>query len=314
MKLHHFAVWTGDINRLAGFYLAHFDCFAGPSYFNPRTGFRSRFLHFSDGGSLEIMAGLQTETSDRKERSGYAHLAISLPNPETVDHLTQLLARGGSPVLDGPRFTGDGYYESKLADPDGNLIELTTPASPPRPLLALRKVKPGDFHASDQFSDSKFAAPSHSVTPITDANNPRVEFDWLAEEGSKMVAKISFARIPVIQQQNEAGFLFITNIWETDDSPQAELLDLLMMTAIAEAKASGWSSIFHGFADHLPALGFKPIEDSGILPPGKSRFPGLKVLPLWDGLSLPDFKAWPFLEKFGIPILSNESDRSQENY
>jgi len=26
--------------------------------------------------------------------------------------------------LNGPRMTGDGYYESVLSDPEGNLIEL----------------------------------------------------------------------------------------------------------------------------------------------------------------------------------------------
>jgi lactoylglutathione lyase len=28
-------------------------------------------------------------------------------------------------VLDGPRRTGDGYYESVVLDPDGNRVELT---------------------------------------------------------------------------------------------------------------------------------------------------------------------------------------------
>jgi len=28
-------------------------------------------------------------------------------------------------VIDGPRFTGDGYYESVVLDPENNRIELT---------------------------------------------------------------------------------------------------------------------------------------------------------------------------------------------
>jgi lactoylglutathione lyase len=42
-----------------------------------------------------------------------------------VDELTQRLKDDGYPVLDGPRRTGDGYYESVVLDPDGNRIELT---------------------------------------------------------------------------------------------------------------------------------------------------------------------------------------------
>jgi lactoylglutathione lyase len=42
-----------------------------------------------------------------------------------VERLTERLRADGHPVLDGPRRTGDGYYESTVQDPDGNRIELT---------------------------------------------------------------------------------------------------------------------------------------------------------------------------------------------
>jgi lactoylglutathione lyase len=42
-----------------------------------------------------------------------------------VDALTREIAAAGHPVLDGPRRTGDGYYESVVVDPDGNRIEIT---------------------------------------------------------------------------------------------------------------------------------------------------------------------------------------------
>ncbi len=42
-----------------------------------------------------------------------------------ADALTARLRDDGYAVLDGPRRTGDGYYESVVLDPDGNRLELT---------------------------------------------------------------------------------------------------------------------------------------------------------------------------------------------
>jgi predicted lactoylglutathione lyase len=42
-----------------------------------------------------------------------------------VRELTETLRRKGVAVKSEPRRTGDGYYESAITDPDGNLIELT---------------------------------------------------------------------------------------------------------------------------------------------------------------------------------------------
>jgi catechol 2,3-dioxygenase-like lactoylglutathione lyase family enzyme len=39
--------------------------------------------------------------------------------------VTERLRADGHRVLSGPRTTGDGYYESVVADPDGNPVEIT---------------------------------------------------------------------------------------------------------------------------------------------------------------------------------------------
>jgi lactoylglutathione lyase len=59
------------------------------------------------------------------QRMGLTHLAISVGSEQRVDELTLRIKAQGYPVLDGPRRTGDGYYESVVIDPDGNRIEIT---------------------------------------------------------------------------------------------------------------------------------------------------------------------------------------------
>lgn len=56
---------------------------------------------------------------------GLAHYAISVGSKLAVDELTGRLRADGFKVLSEPRTTGDGYYESVIADPDGNRVEIT---------------------------------------------------------------------------------------------------------------------------------------------------------------------------------------------
>ena len=56
---------------------------------------------------------------------GLTHLAISLGSETLVDDLTNRLRASGAAILEGPRRTGDGYYESVVLDPEGNRLELT---------------------------------------------------------------------------------------------------------------------------------------------------------------------------------------------
>ena len=49
---------------------------------------------------------------------------LVLENKEKVNAFTEQMRADGYPVLGEPRITGDGFYESIIADPDGNRVEL----------------------------------------------------------------------------------------------------------------------------------------------------------------------------------------------
>lgn len=89
--IHHVALWTSDAERLRDFYCSFFGARAGERYENPAKGFVSYFVRFPGGRTaLEVMC-----------------------------------RRGVDARVPGePRETGDGYFESVVADPDGNRVEL----------------------------------------------------------------------------------------------------------------------------------------------------------------------------------------------
>lgn len=128
VKIEHVAIWTKKLERLKGFYETYFQGKAGHKYVNASNQFESYFLTFSSGARLELMR-LPTiaESLDDKltQFTGYTHLAFSVGSKEQVDTLTAVLQKDGYRIVDGPRFTGDGYYESCVLDPDGNRVEIT---------------------------------------------------------------------------------------------------------------------------------------------------------------------------------------------
>jgi lactoylglutathione lyase len=118
-RIEHVALWTDDLERLRAWYERWLGARAGELYVNERNGFSSYFLEFDGGARVELMRMPGQELGLR------AHVAFSLGSRERVDSLTEELRAAGVPVLSEPRTTGDGYYESVVADPDGNRLELT---------------------------------------------------------------------------------------------------------------------------------------------------------------------------------------------
>lgn len=132
MNIEHIAIWTNDLETLKEFYIKYFNASANQKYFNPVKKFSSYFLTFASGARLEIMQmpsiceKAKTDNDSHEQFLGLIHLAFSVGSQQEVDRLTEQLVNDGFTKLDGPRTTGDGYYESCILDPDGNRLEITT--------------------------------------------------------------------------------------------------------------------------------------------------------------------------------------------
>jgi lactoylglutathione lyase len=127
-RIEHIARWVEDLAALSAFYATAFGAQVGPRYVNAAKGFESCFLTFESGARVELMTTTRLSPARHApgtERMGLTHLAISLGSETAVDELTKRLRSAGITVLDGPRRTGDGYYESVVLDPEGNRLEIT---------------------------------------------------------------------------------------------------------------------------------------------------------------------------------------------
>ena len=126
MKIEHIALYVNDLERAQRFFVKYFGAASNGGYCNPETNFRSYFLSFDDGSRLELMS--RPEMLDLPKglaRTGYVHVAFRVGSREKVDALTETLQADGYAVVNVPRTTGDGYYESCVLDAEQNQIEIT---------------------------------------------------------------------------------------------------------------------------------------------------------------------------------------------
>lgn len=126
MKIAHVALWTRDIDTQMAFWQRYFNGVVGEEYVSRnRPGFVSRFVSLACGPQLEIMCLPDLLPAEQaNERVGWAHIALSVGDEGQVDLLAQRARQEG--ILQAPpRWTGDGFYEAIIRDPDGNAIEIT---------------------------------------------------------------------------------------------------------------------------------------------------------------------------------------------
>lgn len=129
MKISHLAIWTNDLEELRNFYCTYFNAISNKMYVNPVKQFSSYFLTFENGDcSIELMNKPTIDSNTDREKgikTGLAHFAFSVGSKNAVDGLTEHMKASGIEIIGEPRLTGDGFYESVVADPDGNIVEIT---------------------------------------------------------------------------------------------------------------------------------------------------------------------------------------------
>ena len=127
MKIDHLAIWVKDLENMKDFYIRFFNMNCNERYVNEKKHLSSYFLSFDGGARIEIMHRPDISEQAAKVGTffGLTHFAISVGSRERVDELTEIIRAGGNAVVGEPRTTGDGYYESVVMDPEGNLVEIT---------------------------------------------------------------------------------------------------------------------------------------------------------------------------------------------
>jgi lactoylglutathione lyase len=129
MKLEHVAIWTTHLDRMKEYYTRFFGGIPNNKYINDAKEFESYFLSFQSGARLELMymPGIPANQNDtvRAQHKGIIHMAFGAQSMLEVDTKAKQLKAAGYPILNGPRVTGDGYYEFETLDPEHNRIEVT---------------------------------------------------------------------------------------------------------------------------------------------------------------------------------------------
>lgn len=127
-KITHLAIYCSDIEKMRSFYETYFGAVSNDKYRNEKKQFESYFLRFEDETSLELMQKASVPLSQNdvhKEATGLIHFAMSVGTEEKVNELTEKLRTDGYEVIGETRWTGDGYYESVILDPENNRVEIT---------------------------------------------------------------------------------------------------------------------------------------------------------------------------------------------
>jgi catechol 2,3-dioxygenase-like lactoylglutathione lyase family enzyme len=217
-RLEHVALWVRDVDLVAGFYARYFDARVGDRYENPRKGFQSRFLAFASGARLEVMA--RTDVGTRGTGEAWDLRTWPSRSATKPPWMRWRHASGGRrAVLDGPRRTGDGYYECVVLDPGGQsrrghggmkmklLAVLACAGRGPRRARACRVAR---SHANREALDALVVAGQRGGTraprrAVARVRRRRASAAWRSRLSMARAARESATRFPLAAMDRDAG-------------------------------------------------------------------------------------------------------------
>lgn len=126
MDINHLGIFVSDLNSARNFFEIFFGFTSGEKYTNSLKKFSSYLLTSDTGKSrIEIMHREDIkEKSDQNIFTGLHHMSFTVGSDSAVDSFAERLASEGYEIINGPRKTGDGYYECCIRVFDGILIEV----------------------------------------------------------------------------------------------------------------------------------------------------------------------------------------------
>ena len=127
MKIAYVSMYVNDLEKMKDFFVKYFKATVTDKYENFQTGYTYCYLKFDEGSRLSLVSGSNIVDRPKQENlRGVNRFAIAVDSKETVQSITDQLANDGYQVVNGFRMNGYGEYESRILDPEGNEIEITT--------------------------------------------------------------------------------------------------------------------------------------------------------------------------------------------
>ena len=127
MKIAYVSMYVNDLEKMKEFFVKYFKATVTDKYENFQTGYTYCYLKFDEGSRLSLVSGSNIVDRPKQENlRGLNRFAIAVDSKETVQAITDQLANDGYQIVNGFRMNGYGEYESRILDPEGNEIEITT--------------------------------------------------------------------------------------------------------------------------------------------------------------------------------------------